>query len=242
MKKLAYILASLFVFLLPCCTPADEGGEGKDKTHTVDQDSPIVIDGKFEDWGAIEGAVVSRNSSESVWDAVKELRVYASGDYVYYYIRFDQETISYYLQQNDVLPARVNLNTDGEFTSGYEKYFLRPYDFIIEMSLGNGAGGWGDATDGALSQRIDGEWADLLGENSGLIFGAGAGIEYELYLDKSIFNKAAAQSSIPMPMGSTFQTSMRFYETSSTGKWEELSNIPNTNDGYGDLLDITFAE
>ena len=27
-----------------------------------------------------------------------------------------------------------------------------------------------------------------------------------------------------------------------TGKWEELSNIPNTDDGYGNLLDVTFAK
>ncbi len=43
-------------------------------------------------------------------------------------------------------------------------------------------------------------------------------------------------------MGDTFQTSMRFYETTSTGKWEELSNIPNTDDGYGNLLEVTFAK
>lgn len=239
MKKTLFLLASLMMVLFSCEKPGDNKKNNDNKAG--DDDSPISIDGKFEDWLTIT-PVTAKNATNSIWDAVKELRVYAEGDYVYYYIRFNQEVISEYLGQNDVLPARVNLNTDGEFESGYPNYFLQAYDFIIEISLGNGAGGWGAGDNSTLYQRINDDWTELLGENSGLTYGAGSGYEYELCLDRSIFNNAAAKSSIPMLMGDTFQTSMRFYETSSTGKWEELSNIPNTDDGYGNLLEVSFAK
>ena len=240
MKKIAFAAAAFLILMFSCNKP---GTDNKTNNKPGDEEeTPITIDGSFEDWLAIDNAVISKNATNSVWDAVKELRVYATGDYIYYYIRFNKDTMPEYLEKNDVLPARVNLNTDGEFESGYANYFLQAYDFIIEFSLGNGAGGWGTGENSTLFQRIDGDWTELLGENSGLTYGAGSGFDYELCVDRSIFNNAAAKSSVPMPMGDTFQTSMRFYETSSTGKWEELSNIPNTNDGYGDLLDITFAE
>lgn len=238
MKK-AFVLMFSFLVLFSCNKPGLDNK--KDNNKGDGSESSIIIDGKFEDWLTINPAV-AKNASNSIWDAVKELRVYAEGDYVYYYVRFNQEVIAEYLTQNDVLPARVNLNTDGEFESGYPNYFLQAYDFIIELSLGNGNGGWGDCMDSTLYQRIDGEWKELIGENSGLTLGAGSGYEYELCLDRTIFNNAAAKTTVPMPMGDVFQTSMRFYETTSTGKWEELSNIPNTDDGYGNLLEVTFAK
>lgn len=241
MKKFVFALFALAAMTLSC----SKDNDNKKKDNGQDSDEPqaaITIDGNFDDWGKLEGAFVAKNDPESMWPAVKELRVYAEGEQVFYYVRFDRETLSEYLTGKDVLPARVNLNTDGEFTSGYPSYFLQAYDFMIEMSLGDGAGGWGDATGSTLYQRIDGSWSELLGPNSGLTIGAGSGYEFELVLDRSIFNKAAANSSVPMPMGDNFQTSMRFYETTSTGKWEELSNIPNGPEGYGNLLDVTFAK
>lgn len=239
MKKFFLILSSLLLVVFSC-GKNENGNRGHN--NQGEGDGPITIDGSFEDWMNLDGAYIVKNAPNSMWDAVKELRVYASGDYVYYYIRFDREVISEYLDQNDKLPARVNLNTDGEFTSGYENYFLQAYDFIIELSLGNGAGGWGSADDSSLLQRIDGTWVDLLGENSGLTFGQGSGYEFELFVDRTIFNRAAVASTVPMPMGDTFQTSMRFYETVSDPHWAELANIPNSDEGYGNLLEVTFAE
>lgn len=240
MKKIAWLLAATMLFTLSC-NKTDSNGKKEDGKQDATE-GPVTIDGKFEDWANLNGVVSARNSSESLWEAVKELRVFAQGDYIYYYIRFDKETLKEFLDAKDVLPARVNLNTDGEFSSGYPNYFLQAYDFIIEMSLGNGAGGWSTAENSTLYQRINDDWSELLGENSGLTFGAGSGYEFELVVDRSLFNDAVAKSAVPMPLGNTFQTSMRFYETSSTGKWEELSNMPNAPGGYGNLLDITFVK
>ena len=240
MKRIAFILSVVLFALLSCNkTNNKPGGGGNDDPENQ---APISIDGKFEDWVTLDGAVIAKNDPESNWAAVKELRVYAYDDYVYYYIRFDGDYMKEFFEANDVLPARVNLNTDGEFTSGYPNYFNQAYDFMIEMSLGNGAGGWGTADDSTLYQRIDSDWTELLGQNSGLTFGAGSGMEYELFVDRSIFNTAVAKSSIPMPMGDNFQTSMRYYETTTDAHWAELSNMPNSSTGYGDLMDINFVK
>jgi hypothetical protein len=240
MKKIALLLAAAMVFTLACDKTNKDNNKGKEEEEQTE--GPISIDGNFDDWASLKGAYSAKNSTDSQWEAVREIRVYAYGDYVYYYVRFDKEYMKEYFEENDVLPARVNLNTDGEFTSGYQNYFTQGYDFMIEFSLGNGAGGWGTADNSTLYQRLNGDWTELLGENSGLTFGAGSGNEFELFVDRSIFNKAVEKSTEPMPMGDNFQTSMRFYETTTTGKWEELSNMPNSNDGYGPLLDITFAK
>ena len=239
MKKIALLLAAAMFFTLSCekTNNYNKGKQGEDETE-----SPITIDGNFDDWASLQGVYSAKNSADSQWDAVREIRVYAYGDYIYYYVRFDKEYMKEYFEANDVLPARVNLNTDGEFTSGYQSYFTQGYDFMIELSLGNGAGGWGTADDSSLHQRLNGDWTQLLGANSGLTFGAGNGNEFELFVDRSIFNSAVEKSANPMPMGDNFQTSMRFYETSTTGNWEELSNMPNSDGGYGPLMDITFAK
>ena len=239
MKKIAILLAAALVFTLACDKTNKDNNKQKENEE---QAGPITIDGNFDDWASLQGAYSAKNSADSQWDAVREIRVYAYGDYVYYYVRFDKEYMKEYFEANDVLPARVNLNTDGEFTSGYQNYFTQGYDFMIELSLGNGAGGWGTADDSSLHQRLNDDWTQLLGANSGLTFGAGNGNEFELFVDRSIFNDAVKKSANPMPMGDNFQTSMRFYETTSSGKWEELSNMPNSNEGYGPLLDITFAK
>ena len=241
MKKIALLLAAALVFTTACDKTNKDNNKDKEKENE-EQTGPITIDGNFEDWANLTGASSAKNSTDSQWDAIREIRVYASGDYIYYYVRVDKEYMKEYFEANDVLPARVNLNTDGEFASGYQNYFTQGYDFMIEFSLGNGAGGWGTADNSTLYQRLNDDWTKLLGENSGLTFGAGDGNEFEMFVDRTLFNKAVEKSEVPMPMGDNFQTSMRFYETTSTGKWEELSNMPNSEEGYGPLLDITFAK
>lgn len=77
-----------------------------------------------------------------------------------------------------------------------------------------------------------------------LMTGLGGGSEYEFRLDRALFNQYANTSSVPMPMGDEFQTSIRFYFINSLGKWDELSNMPNSSieeeqgDGYGYLMRI----
>ena len=206
--------------------------------------SAIEIDGNFSDWSALATGTFTKSVSDpdAPWEAVKEVRCYADPDFVFYYIKYDEETLSdLFTYDGEILPMRLNLNTDGEFTSGYASYFLEAYDFMIEGHIAGG--GEFTSFDGGFYQRIDG-WVNLLSENSGMCCGAGSGSEYEIRLDRAMFNAAANTSSVPMPMGDDFQTSIRFYTSSVNPNWDELSNIPNSSideemgNGYGYLMRI----
>ena len=198
-------------------------------TNTID------IDGDFSDWSSLEAGTFYKvvNNPNSNWPGVKEMRVYATEETVYYYVKFDQDALEQ--AKNAATPTmnmRICLNTDGELTSGYSSYFLDAYDFIIEGSIMSG-GAFKDFN-GSLSQRIDGAWRSL---GSGMTAGAGSGIEYEFSLDRAKFNTAANTSTDPMPMGNEFQTGLRLYWNG----WSEFSNIPNASGGYGHLLSVTIG-
>lgn len=212
---------------------------------------PITIDGDFADWAKLPSAnvAVAKSDAASPWDAVNEIRVYSDDFYVFYYIEYNNAKIGELLaaangtktnsegvEEKIGLPIRLNINTDGEFTSGYPSYSLDAYDFIIEGSLAED-GAW-KSFDGTLHQRIDG-WKAL--QEGGLCTGAGNGNKYEICLPRDIFNAAAASSSVPMLMADEFQTGIRFY----TPDWGELANMPDgavTDDntkGWGHLLNVT---
>ena len=204
----------------------------------------IEIDGDFSDWASLPSGTFTQSVSDpdAPWEAVKEVRCYADPDFVYYYIQYDTETLEELLANPaESLPMRLNLNTDGEYTSGYTSYFLEAYDFMVEGHIADN--GEFCSFDGGFYQRISGGWVNLLAENSGMCCGAGSGCEYEIRLDREMFNEAAKLSTVPMPMGDEFQTSLRFY-TNGGGSWEELSNMPNSSideeagNGYGYLMRI----
>ncbi|MBQ1168946.1 MAG: hypothetical protein II143_07560, partial [Bacteroidales bacterium] len=204
----------------------------------------IEIDGDFSDWASLPSGTFTKSVSDpdAPWEAVKEVRCYADPDFVYYYIQYDTETLEELLANPaESLPMRLNLNTDGEYTSGYTSYFLEAYDFMVEGHIADN--GEFCSFDGGFYQRISGGWVNLLAENSGMCCGAGSGCEYEIRLDREMFNEAAKLSTVPMPMGDEFQTSLRFY-TNGGGSWEELSNMPNSSideeagNGYGYLMRI----
>ena len=206
------------------------------------QGSAITIDGDFSDWAAMDAdkVKVARNDDDSPWEGVLELRVYANAENVFYYIKFDQESLddAFALDPND-MHLRLCLNTDGEFESGYSNYFLEAYDFIIEGTFADG-GAFVDF-DGEFHQRISG-WVSLLAPENGLVSGKGTGCEYEIALNIAKFNEAANASTDPKPMGDSFQTGVRFYYNG----WQEFSNIPNSSieeeagNGWGYLMRVTI--
>ena len=239
MKKLLSFFAVIALLSLSACEKNPSGGGGNNKGNG-DVNTDIKIDGDFADWAALDAGkvVVAKNNPGSLWEAVKEIRVYATTDFIFYYVKFDKESVEEELANGDELNARVCLNTDGEFTSGYHNYFLQGYDFVIEGAMANGSGGW-SSFGGDLNQRVGDGWVII---GSGMIVGAGKGVEYELMLDVKALNKAIKSSETPNHLlQDKFQTGMRFYHAG----WEEFSNMPNASaeegDGssWGDLLEIT---
>ena len=203
----------------------------------------ITIDGTFDDWGALEAGTFSKSVSDpyAPWEGVEEIRCYAKDDMVFYYIKFDEESLAdaFGMEPND-MHLRLCINTDGEYESGYTNYFLEGYDFIIEGTFADG-GAFVDF-DGEFHQRISGSWTSLLAPENGLVEGKGAGVEYEIALYRTVFNEAANTSSVPMPMGDSFQTGIRFYYNG----WAEFSNVPNSDvdeeagNGWGYLMRVKF--
>ena len=202
----------------------------------------IKIDGNFDDWATLkpENVVSAKNNPNSPWDAVSEIRCCADKDFVYYYIKFNREAVNDLMDVKDDMPIRLCIDTNNDFTTGYENYFLDPYDFIIEGGLAEN-GAWG-TYDGTLHQRTsEGKWNEILKPGSNLVTGKGSGGEYEILLAREIFSNAVPAEH---KIGDVFYTGIRFYGYD----WGELSNMPNTSieegdgKGWGHLLKITTAK
>ena len=208
------------------------------------QNKGITIDGDFADWSELEEGTFAKAVCDpnAPWESVQEIRCYAADDMVYYYIKFDEESLAEVADwATKEAHLRLCINTDDEYESGYANYFLEAYDFIVEgCFIADGAF---TEFDGTLHQRI-GSWKELLAPGNELVYGVGNGTEYEISLNRSIFNDAANTSTAPMPMGDHFQTGIRFY----CNGWEEWSNMPNCDvdeeagNGYGYLLRVTFND
>ena len=120
MKKLFAFFALVAMISSVSCQKANTGKKGgKDKTEEETAVN-ITIDGKFDDWAAIaDKAISAKTNPESQWDGVSEIRVYANADFVYYYVKFNKEALNEQFSNNEELPIRLCINSDGEFTSGY---------------------------------------------------------------------------------------------------------------------------
>ena len=186
-----------------------------------------------------DAVVSAKNNPDSPWDAVTEIRCCADKDFVSYYVKFNKEAVNDLMEANDEMPIRLCIDTNGDFTTGYENYFLDYYDFIIEGALADGAGAW-TAYDGTLHQRVDGKWVEILKPGNNLVAGKGSGTEYEILLARELFNNAVPAEH---KIGDVFYTGIRFYGYD----WGELSNMPNNSvevdeRGWGHLLKVTTSK
>lgn len=245
MKKVFSFLAIAAMVCMVSCKK-DNGGNQPDPQPQPEPEPEVVglgiaIDGVFEDWAAVkpEAVSVAKNNPTSPWDAVSEIRCCADDDFVYWYIKYNKSVLTDLLSvPEEELPFRLNINTDGEFTSGYTSYSLDGYDFIIEGGLAEN-GAFTECA-GTLYQRVDGSWSKLIESTGGIIIGKGAGNEYEIMMPRELFNNAV---SADQKMKDVFYTGIRFY-TDGGGSWEELSNMPNSSmnegdgNGYAHLMEV----
>lgn len=241
MKKYLALLAMAASLLAVSCHKNNVDDED-DPTQEESKGLGIKIDGSFDDWGALKPDVVvsAKNNPNSPWDAVNEIRCCADKDFVYYYIKFNREAVNDLMDVKDDMPIRLCIDTNNDFSTGYENYFLDPYDFIIEGGLAEN-GAWA-TYDGTLHQRTsEGKWNEILKPGNNLVTGKGSGGEYEILLAREIFSNAVPAEH---KIGDVFYTGIRFYGYD----WGELSNMPNTSieegdgKGWGHLLKITTAK
>lgn len=244
MKRILALLAMTAALLTVSCNKDNKDNKKDDDDNT--KEALIKIDGQFGDWAALPAGAVStaKNDPNSPWDGVKEIRCYADPDFVYFYIKYDSTTAKEQLAEGDELHIRLCFNTDGEFTTGYQRYFIEYYDFIIEGSLADGAGKW-TAFDGTLHQHSGGtasaDFHALLEPGHSLVTGMGEGAEYEIMMAREIFNNAVPAGH---KMGDVFYTGIRFY----CSGWNELSNMPNASmsegegTGWGHMMKVTTSK
>ena len=244
MKKIITFLMLTAAVAVSCHKGGGSDNGGGNNGGGNNKGLAITIDGAFEDWASLDPTKVSvsKNDPESPWgDVVAEIRCCADADFVYYYVKFNKTLLNELLDGNDELFARLNLNTDGEFTSGYKNYSLDGYDFIVEGAIGDGKGGFGDFACELFKRNDQGDWDSLLPSTSGLVMGKGAGNEYEILLARELFNNAVPAEH---KMGDVFYTGMRFYQ----GDWAELTNMPNeavtdeNPNGWGHLMKVTTVK
>ena len=173
MKKYLALLAMAASLLAVSCHKNNVDDED-DPTQEESKGLGIKIDGSFDDWGALKPDVVvsAKNNPNSPWDAVNEIRCCADKDFVYYYIKFNREAVNDLMDVKDDMPIRLCIDTNNDFTTGYENYFLDPYDFIIEGGLAEN-GAWA-TYDGTLHQRTsEGKWNEILKPGNNLISWSG---------------------------------------------------------------------
>ena len=249
MKKVLMTLLAIAAIMCVSCkkdpkpSPKPDGPDGPDEPEVPEYVQPITIDGDFSDWAKLDASkvAVAKGNANALFTIPKEIRVYADELYVFFYLEYDAATMSEWLVDGEDLNIRLDFNTDGEFESGYHKYFQESYDFMVEGPVAI-SGQW-TSFDGGFYQRIDGGWCDpaLLAEGSGMCSGAGNGNKYEICLIREMFNAAAGASTVPMPMGDEFQTGVTFY----VHGWGEQGALPNDavseddSKGWGHMLTIT---
>ena len=234
--------------ILAACTPNNPDAPDDPNNDPQEEAAVIKIDGSFDDWAALDAAkvAVAKNNPNSPWTYARSMRVYADADYIYYLIEFDKEELAELMEkvkgENNELPMRINLNIDGEFTTGYTNYSLDGYDYIIEGSLAEN-GKW-TSFDGTLHEwgwreaKNDYGWNEVLAYGSGLTMGAGEGTKYEVAVDRKVFNRVEKLAE-PKKIPEVFQTGLRFY----TPDWGEMANLPNASvsdhdQGWAHLLEI----
>lgn len=251
MKKILALLAVAAILPVSCIKGVHPVEEPEDIDEPeVKTGLGIKIDGQFLDWATLkpEQVSVAKNNPNSHWDGVSEIRCCADENFVYYYIKYNKSVVEELLEyENETLPIRLNINTDGEFESGYKNYSLDGYDFIVEGGLAENKQ-WTEYT-GTLHQRLD-DWKVLIPSTGHLVTGKGAGNEYEILFSRELFNNAVPAD---QKMGDVFYTGIRFYYmvwNPDKGKddWTELSNLPNASadegegNCWGHLMQVTTVK
>lgn len=196
----------------PCvCEPAD------------DYVAPITIDGNFADWDALTGAITLTCAADANWTALKSVKVYADGKFMYVLMDVDADEIS-----GDA-PIDMYLNVDND-ESEYSNNFLgeAAMDYLIEgayyvgadeeagtaaevVSFDPGIFAYGGTPDAACVWAFD----SIL--DGGFSVGAGTIAKYEFALDML---KLADEASVEW--GDSFGFGITVSQS-----WEPVGLLPN---------------
>lgn len=193
MKKVFAIIAMAAVVAVACSkddTTKKKGGKDNDKTEYV---APITIDGDFSDWAKIDAAKMSTATcaADAYKTALKVVKVYADATYVFIYLEFDKDQITW--NANEYVPFHLYINGDGDdSTGGYsDEFTVGCADVLCEGFLTDGTG-FDSYNPGAYKWTGEAggsgwSWEGILDDGAGLCSGAGAGNAYEIQLIREMY-------------------------------------------------------
>ena len=182
----------------------------------------ITIDGKFDDWAALEKGTFSQTfgDEEATHPALTHCKVYAVADYVYVYIEWDTDQITYEADVEHV-PFHCYINTDGDATTGgfASQFSDACTDVLFEGFLYDG-GVMGSYDPGAYAWAGDPNgdgWSwDDLGAEGGLCEGAGVDGKYEFLINR------AAVAALGFPIADKFSIGFDIQQS-----WDSVGILPN---------------
>ena len=199
-------------------------------TVTEEALTPIVIDGKFDDWADLDASKISvaTCASGASRAALKKIMVGADASYIYVYLEYDKSQILWGSSEN--APIYLFLNSDGNSaTGGYQEFSDACSDYLLDANMTNGTDiisydpavfKWtGDANAGGWTWETQ-----LVDYGSGL--GAGAGVEgkYELRIDRSKF---------PVTIANDFSIGVAMLQG-----WDPAGLLPNASSGTAPSLAV----
>ena len=227
MKKVFSFLAIAAMITFVSCKK--DGGNNNNKEPEKQPEpeyvQPIIIDGDFSDWAKLDASKVATATcnADAKHTALKLVKVYADELFVFVYLEWDKEQISF---EPDVehVPFHMYINGDGNATTGgYADQFSDACsDLLLEGFLFDGSG-WAGYDPGAykwVGEANGTGWGweseedHVLASGSGLCSGKGIEGKYEICLIRELYpvGKIADNFSI----GFDIQQS-----------WESVGVLPN---------------
>ena len=187
----------------------------------------IEIDGKFDDWAALEKGTFSQcfGDEESLHPALTHCKVYATAEYIYVYFEWDPDMVAPEFDVDHV-PFHCYINTDGDpTTGGFGEFSDLCTDVLLEGSLydGEDAESFGLTSYDPGAYAYAGEpntnewaWSGLEVEET-LCEGAGIEGKYEFLIKRAPF------SDIGFPIADQFSIGFDIQKN-----WDSVGVLPST--------------
>ena len=225
MKKILAFLAMTASILVVSCKKDNNGPDGPDGPDDQEYVQPITIDGDFSDWAKLDANKVAtaKTDPDARHTALKLVKVYADEVFVFVYLEWDKDQISF---EKDVehVPFHMYINGDGNTaTGGYGDQFSDACsDLLLEGMLFDGSN-WAGYDPGAykwIGETNGTGWGwepdgdNVLAAGSGLCSGAGIEGKYEIALVRELY-----------PLGKIADTFSIGFDIQQN--WDSVGVLPN---------------
>jgi len=244
MKKVLALLAFAAAIMVSC--KEKETTDTPDTPDTPEQPeeyvAPITIDGDFADWSKLDASkvAVAKTDANANHTALKIAKVYADENYVFIYIEFDKDQITWEVDVEHV-PFHLYINGDGDTSTGGfgDQFSDACVDALCEGFLTDGSG-FASYNPGVYkwTGEVNGtgwSWEEVLPADCGMCSGAGSGNAYEIQLIREMY-----------PLGTLADNFSIGFDIQQG--WSSVGVLPNTAisddnpNGLAPMLQVTTVK